>query len=116
MPLNVLLVASEAVPLAKTGGLGDMVSAYAAALRILRFHIQNDHGDWDTVHHAFTAANGLHQALQRRPSPELMRGAVHAALRINLDPTSYGSFAEIGAGQEVVRWFLVVGGASGTVA
>jgi hypothetical protein len=38
------------------------------------------------------------------------------ALRINLDPISYGSFAEIGAGQEVVRWFLVVGGASGTVA
>lgn len=33
MSLNVLLVASEAVPLAKTGGLGDMVSAYAAALR-----------------------------------------------------------------------------------
>ncbi|OLL30912.1 starch synthase [Burkholderia sp. SRS-W-2-2016] len=33
MPLNVLLVASEAFPLAKTGGLGDMVSAYAAALR-----------------------------------------------------------------------------------
>lgn len=38
------------------------------------------------------------------------------ALRVNLDPTSYGSFAEIGAGQEVARWFLVVGGASGTVA
>jgi hypothetical protein len=38
------------------------------------------------------------------------------ALGINLDPTSYGSFAEIGAGQEVVRWFLVAGGASGTVA
>src|ERR1700677_94690 len=38
------------------------------------------------------------------------------ALRINLDPTSYGSFAEIGAGEEVVRWFMFVGGASGTVA
>ena len=38
------------------------------------------------------------------------------ALNINLDPASYGSFAEIGAGQEVERWFLVVGGASGTVA
>jgi len=38
------------------------------------------------------------------------------ALEINLDKTSYGSFAEIGAGQEVARWFLVVGGASGTVA
>jgi len=33
LTLNVLLVASEAVPLAKSGGLGDMVSAYAAALR-----------------------------------------------------------------------------------
>src|SRR5215469_12640176 len=38
------------------------------------------------------------------------------ALDINLDQASYGSFAEIGAGQEVVRWFMVVGGASGTVA
>jgi hypothetical protein len=38
------------------------------------------------------------------------------ALHTNLDSTSYGSFAEIGAGQEVARWFLVVGGASGTVA
>ena len=38
------------------------------------------------------------------------------ALNINLDPTTFGSFAEIGAGQEVVRWFLIVGGASGTVA
>jgi len=38
------------------------------------------------------------------------------ALTINLDSTTFGSFAEIGAGQEVVRWFLVVGGASGTVA
>ncbi len=59
--------------------------AYAAALRIARFHVQTDHGDWDTVHHAFTAANGLHQALQRRPTTDLLRGAVHAALRINLD-------------------------------
>jgi hypothetical protein len=38
------------------------------------------------------------------------------ALTLNLDPSNFGSFAEIGAGQEVARWFLVVGGASGTVA
>ena len=38
------------------------------------------------------------------------------ALTVNLDPSTFGSFAEIGAGQEVARWFLVVGGASGTVA
>jgi hypothetical protein len=40
----------------------------------------------------------------------------HKALTVNLDTSSFGSFAEIGAGQEVARWFLVVGGASGTVA
>jgi hypothetical protein len=40
----------------------------------------------------------------------------HKALTLNLDPSTFGSFAEIGAGQEVARWFLVVGGASGTVA
>jgi hypothetical protein len=38
------------------------------------------------------------------------------ALKINLDPRFYGTFAEIGAGQEVVRWFFRVGGAAGTVA
>src|SRR3954468_2208608 len=40
----------------------------------------------------------------------------HKALKINLDPRFYGTFAEIGAGQEVVRWFFRVGGAAGTVA
>ena len=38
------------------------------------------------------------------------------ALRINLDTGKYGTFAEIGAGQEVGRWFFRVGGAAGTVA
>src|SRR5271167_4471255 len=40
----------------------------------------------------------------------------HKALTLNLDISTFGSFAEIGAGQEVARWFLLVGGASGTVA
>jgi hypothetical protein len=40
----------------------------------------------------------------------------HKALTLNLDTSTFGSFAEIGAGQEVARWFLIVGGASGTVA
>ncbi|MSU33664.1 MAG: TonB-dependent receptor [Pedosphaera sp.] len=38
------------------------------------------------------------------------------ALQINLDSSKYGTFAEIGAGQEVARWFFRVGGASGTIA
>ncbi len=38
------------------------------------------------------------------------------AVRINLDNSKYGTFAEIGAGQEVARWFFRVGGAAGTIA
>ena len=38
------------------------------------------------------------------------------ALRINLDELKYGTFAEIGAGQEVARVFFQVGGAAGTIA
>ncbi|MEY4395373.1 MAG: hypothetical protein RL595_2622, partial [Planctomycetota bacterium] len=38
------------------------------------------------------------------------------ALEINLDKSKYGAFIEIGAGQEVARWFFRVGGASGTIA
>ncbi len=38
------------------------------------------------------------------------------ALQINLDPSKYGTFVEIGAGQEVGRWFFRVGGAAGTIA
>lgn len=38
------------------------------------------------------------------------------ALRINLNENIYGSFAEIGAGQETVRQFFRAGGASGTIA
>jgi hypothetical protein len=43
-------------------------------------------------------------------------GTRQKALAINLDPTSYGTFGEIGGGQEVARWFFSVGGAAGTVA
>ena len=38
------------------------------------------------------------------------------ALRINLNENIYGTFAEIGAGQETARQFFRVGGASGTIA
>ena len=38
------------------------------------------------------------------------------ALNINLEPNIYGTFAEIGAGQEVARNFFTAGAASGTVA
>jgi hypothetical protein len=50
-------------------------------------------------------------------SPTAQPNDLHAkALAINLEASIYGTFAEIGAGQEVARWFLSVGAASGTVA
>jgi hypothetical protein len=42
--------------------------------------------------------------------------AEEKALRINLDAARYGTFAEIGAGQEVARWFFQAGKAASTVA
>ncbi|MBN2614086.1 MAG: hypothetical protein JXR71_00200 [Bacteroidales bacterium] len=38
------------------------------------------------------------------------------ALQINIDTNFYGTFAEIGGGQEVARHFFLAGGASGTIA
>lgn len=84
-PAEVVTAINDAIVAgARPEELGRAV-AYAAALRITRFHTQNDHGDWDEVHHAFTAANALHQALRRSPSPALVRGVYHGALRIYLD-------------------------------
>src|SRR6202008_1200327 len=49
-------------------------------------------------------------------NPEMDIGTNKKAFQINLDAKKYGTFAEIGAGQEVARRFFQVGGASGTVA
>ena len=49
-------------------------------------------------------------------NPQMEIGTDEKALQINLDPSKYGTFAEIGAGQEVARRFFRVGGAAGTIA
>ena len=59
--------------------------AYAAFLRMARFHTSNEFGDWDTVHNTLTAANALHQALIRAPSVELMRAVFDTAISVYLD-------------------------------
>jgi nitrite reductase/ring-hydroxylating ferredoxin subunit len=58
---------------------------YAAALRVARFHTSNEFSDWITVLHTFTHANAVHQLLRRSPSPDLLRGVYHAAMRLYLD-------------------------------
>lgn len=47
---------------------------------------------------------------------EMDVGTDKKALQINVDGKKYGTFAEIGAGQEVARRFFHVGGAAGTIA
>src|ERR1700678_1325985 len=48
------------------------------------------------------------------PTPQQFTDIHTKALAINLEASYYGTFAEIGAGQEVARWFLSAGAASGT--
>jgi hypothetical protein len=50
------------------------------------------------------------------PTQDHVKDTHTKALRVNLDARRYGTFAEIGAGQEVVRWFFRAGGAAGTIA
>ena len=72
--------------------LGSAVS-YAAALRIARFHLSNEFGDWDTTLHTFSFAHAVHMGLRRIaavPEPEaaaaeLLRGTFDAAMSIYLD-------------------------------
>ena len=78
--------------------------AYAAALRIARFHTSNEFGDWDTTLHTFTFANAVHMGLRRLASdpagaddaPDsdggvtdgsaaLLRGVFDAAMSVYLD-------------------------------
>lgn len=60
---------------------------------------------------------GGDQSQTRKADGEARSMGTHQkALRVNLDQGKYGTFAEIGAGQEVARWFFRVGGASGTIA
>lgn len=53
--------------------------------------------------------------IEARRTPVLLE-TEQKALEINLDDRIYGAFAEIGAGQEVARYFFQVGAAAGTIA
>jgi nitrite reductase/ring-hydroxylating ferredoxin subunit len=61
------------------------VVTYTAALRVARFHTNNDFGDWNSAHHPFTFANAVHQALQRVTTVELLKGVFDAAMSVYLN-------------------------------
>ncbi len=84
-PKTTIAAINEAI---RDGATADQLGgaiAHAAFLRMAHFHTSNEFGDWDTVHNTLTAVNGLHQALKRNPTPELMRGVYDVAMSIYLD-------------------------------
>ena len=48
--------------------------------------------------------------------PDTTLSTIEKALAVNLDEMKYGTIVEIGAGQEVARWFFQAGAAAGTIA
>lgn len=59
--------------------------AHAAALRIARFGVSNEFGDWDRALHTFTYCQAVHHATERTDSPEVLRGVFHGALSVYQD-------------------------------
>jgi nitrite reductase/ring-hydroxylating ferredoxin subunit len=116
-PLAVLAALEEAIRAGARPVQLSRALAYAAALRIAHFGTVNELGDWITALHTFTYCNALHQAMKRRPSPELVRGVLHGAMSVYMDrflnipparlpSTDDGSAGGPGDGVEVRRRFL----------
>jgi len=59
--------------------------ALAAAERIVRFHTQNDFGDWLAVLHTFAYAHAVHERLLRSKEPLLHRALFYGAIAIYHD-------------------------------
>ncbi len=72
---------SEGVPLQQLSA----AVAYAAARRPVHFHISNEFGDWDTVHHTFTYTNAVDQAMRRAPGKLLARAVFDGAMSVYLE-------------------------------
>jgi hypothetical protein len=101
MPVCTAVVSSEAASVSRL---------YAAALKDRGYRITNP-DPLPTTHSPLPASHASFKTMERAES-----STAEKALQINLDGRTFGTFAEIGGGQEVVRWFFRVGKASATVA
>jgi nitrite reductase/ring-hydroxylating ferredoxin subunit len=84
-PLTIITSLREAI---RAGARPEQLAkalSYAAAMRIARFGTVNEFGDWITALHTFSYCNALHQAIQRCPSPDLVRGVFHGAISVYMD-------------------------------
>ena len=78
---TMLSLVRQGVPLSELSA----AVAYAAARRPVHFHVSNEFGDWDTVHHTFTYANAVDQAMRRASSKLLARGIFDGAMSVYLE-------------------------------
>ena len=78
---TMLSLVRQGVPLSELSA----AVAYAAARRPVHFHVSNEFGDWDTIHHTFTYANAVDQAMRRAPSKLLARGIFDGAMSVYLE-------------------------------
>jgi nitrite reductase/ring-hydroxylating ferredoxin subunit len=84
-PLETILVMKE---LLKSGlnpaHLAQLV-ALAAAERVVRFHTQNDFGDWIAVLHTFTYAHAVHVRMSHSTNSQLARAIFYGFVSVYLD-------------------------------
>lgn len=93
---------------AAPAGIARVIAA-AAAERIVRFHTQNDFGDWIAVLHTFTYAHAVHERLLRSSGPLLTRALYDGAIAIYHDrflnvpkaPRQEGKPGASGSGESV---------------
>lgn len=80
---------AEALETALAQGAGltqlSQTVCYAAAVRVARFHTNNEFDDWISVLHTLTSANATHQLLKRAPSLAGARSIWHAAMHLYLN-------------------------------
>ena len=61
------------------------VVAYCAALRMARFAASNEVTDWFNVQHTLNFTAAVQRAIQRSPSPEVVRAVFHGAIAVYMD-------------------------------
>jgi len=59
--------------------------AYCAALRMARFATSNEVTDWFNVQHTLNFTAAVHRAVERGPSPDVVRAVFHGAIAVYMD-------------------------------
>ncbi|MDP6450610.1 MAG: Rieske (2Fe-2S) protein, partial [Lentisphaeria bacterium] len=84
-PLAIIAALEDALIAGATPLQLARVVCYAAGLRLARFGLSNEVGDWFGPQHAFITANAMHGILQRCTTPDIARGVFHSAVTVYMD-------------------------------